>query len=190
MVALALAGCQSTESTAEPNKGDAEKAPPAPADPGPEVGPAPAPAPGPMMAEEAACAGMSAPRLDFEVDTNTGDITSIEAKASIGGALTASDVTLEFIPASGVSTSVPISVLVVGSASATVTDGAGGVQTVVATATGEPVQLDVNLPAGTTFSITSNTNMTTKADQPDATPRPTPPAPKKAVIKPVPICPR
>lgn len=137
---------------------------------------------------------MSAPRFDFEVDTYTGDIQSIEAKAMVGGSTWSSDVTLHAVPGSGSSVIIPIAVRVIGPASATLTDGSGGVHTIVASPTGDAVPFDVSVPAGTTFSITST--VTTMTSEPKATnqvgekgPRPAPPSNKKAIIKPITRCP-
>lgn len=134
------------------------------------------------------CTTMSAPQLDFDVDTNSGDILSVEAKAMVGGSTTVSSVTL-YVTSTGTGASVAIGVRVIGSGSATIVDGTGATTTATATATGEPTLLSVSVPAGTTFSITSTTSMTTAAPDKTETPRPTPPSAKKAVIKPVTRCP-
>jgi hypothetical protein len=142
--------------------------------------------------ETAVCTAMSGAQLDFVVDTLSGDIHSVEAKAMIGGAITQSSVTLHATK-TGSSTSIPISVLVRGSGSATIADSNGQAQTVVASPSGGATSLSVFVDVGATFSITSTTTMMTatpeRSDEGGDTPSPTPASPKKAIIKPVPTCP-
>jgi hypothetical protein len=187
---------------AEPTPAPKAESNPAPvADPGPVLAPAPAPAPAPISDVEqdlvantstTTCVAMTDTRLDFEVDTYSGDINSIEAKAMIGGSERGTEVTLLVVPQTSSSATLPIAVRVLGTGSAKLIDGAGQSQTIVASSTGGAVNFEVNLPPDTSFSITSTTAMATNQPnkQGEAGPNPTPPSNKKAIIKPVAGCPR